>query len=140
MREGTIVHVAQHNHAVPIATMAVPRPPCKTQTAVKALNSLIAQMSGCVSHHQLFEAGARTAPAFALATTPLANLQAASAGTGGPQAGQPPHMQVAIGGCMGAEHPPEQKAGVHCAAPATDLAAIVHSLPPDKRPAMTQHG
>ena len=52
-------------------------------------------------------------------------------------------MQDAIGGCMGfagAEPPPEQKAGVHCAAPAADLEAIVHSLLPDKTPAMTQHG
>lgn len=95
--------------------------------------------SGCVNYHHPFEAGASTAPAFALVTTPLANLRAASAGTGWPQAGQPPHMQVAIGGCVGAEHPPEQKACVHCAAPAADLEAIVHSLMPDKMPAMTQH-
>ena len=105
----------------------------------QSLGSPNCLMSSCVNYHQRFETGARAAPAFALVTTPLANLRAASAGTGWPQARQPPHMQVAIGGCLGAEHPPEQKAGVHCAAPAADLEAIAHSLLPDKKPAMTQH-
>ena len=89
--------------------------------------------------YEMLEAGVSTAPAPAPETTLLANLQAASANSGWPQAGQPPRMQAATGGCMGVvglEHPPEQKASVHCATPAADPEATVHPLLPDEKPAI----
>ena len=86
------------------------------------------------------EAEASTAPALAPVTTLLANLQVACANSGWPQAGQLPRMQAATGDCMRVarlEHPPEQKAGVHCATPAADPEATVHLLLPDEKPAMS---
>ena len=39
-------------------------------------------------------------------------------------------------GVVGLEHPPEQKASVHCATPAADPEATVHPLLPDEKPAI----